>query len=180
MAVEVVLPEVEVAAAVPVMPTVADNVAPLPAVMSVLAVPLAVFRKPPSLPLKMADAVEVSVGVAISPTFRAVAEATPVTDATIWALLPTVAVELTSPATLVTEAAALAVPLVELAIEVALAATGYWIVESDPAVNGELRAPIAEALSAMGWGGSKKRPTPYFHLSMRELSRVIRRCTSND
>jgi hypothetical protein len=40
-----------------------------------------------------------------------------------------------------------AVPLVELAIEVALAFTGAWIVESDPALNGELSAPIAETVS---------------------------------
>jgi hypothetical protein len=67
------------------------------------------------------------------------------------ALLPTVAVELTSPATLVTAAAALAVPLVEVAVEVALADTGNWIDESDPALNGELSAPIAETVSDKFW-----------------------------
>jgi hypothetical protein len=139
---------VEVAEAVPVMSTVAEIVAPLPAVISVL-VPLAVLRKPPSLPEKVAVAVEKSVGEAMSPTFSEVAAATPVTVAEMVALLPTVAVEFTPPATLLTVAFAVAVPLVELAIEVALAFTGAWIVESDPALNGELSAPIAEAVSGM-------------------------------
>jgi triacylglycerol lipase len=39
--------------------------------------------------------------------------------------------------------AALAVPLVELAREVAEAVTGNWIDESDPAVSSVFRAPIA-------------------------------------
>jgi hypothetical protein len=92
-------------------------------------------------------AVEKSPGVAMSPTFSAVAAATPVTVAETVAVLPTVAVEFTPPATLPTVAFASAVPLVELAIEVALAFTGAWIVESDPALKGELSAPIAEAVS---------------------------------
>jgi len=53
------------------------------------------------------------------------------------ALLPTVAVEFTTPATSLTVAEALAVPLVELAREVAEAVTGNWIDESDPAVSDE-------------------------------------------
>jgi hypothetical protein len=67
------------------------------------------------------------------------------------AVLPTVAVEFTPPATLPTVAFASAVPLVELAIEVALAFTGTWIVESDPALKGELSAPIAETVSGKIW-----------------------------
>jgi hypothetical protein len=59
------------------------------------------------------------------------------------ALFPTVVVLFTAPATSVTEAAAVAVPLVELALEVAEAVTGNWTEVSDPAVSDELTAPIA-------------------------------------
>jgi hypothetical protein len=54
-----------------------------------------------------------------------------------------VAVEFTTPATSSTVAEALAVPLVELAREVAEAVTGNWIDESDPAVRDVFWAPIA-------------------------------------
>jgi hypothetical protein len=60
-----------------------------------------------------------------------------------------VAVVFTAPATSSTRAEAVAVPLVELALEVAEAITGNWIDESDPAVRDVSRAPIAWAVSAM-------------------------------
>ena len=88
----------------------------------------------------------------ISPTFSAVAVAAPVTVAAMVAVSPTVAVEFTPPATLVTKASARAVPLVELAVEVAVAVTGNWIEPLDPAVRLELLAPMALTVSAMGVG----------------------------
>jgi len=66
-----------------------------------------------------------------------------VTVAAMVALLPTVVVLFTTPATSFTVAAAVAVPLVELAVEVAEAVTGNWTDVSDPAVRDEFRAPIA-------------------------------------
>jgi hypothetical protein len=70
-------------------------------------------------------------------------------------LVPTFAVEFTSPATSLTRAVAVAVPFVELATEVALALTGNEIEESAPAVNVVSWAPIAAAVSAMDQGREK-------------------------
>jgi hypothetical protein len=58
-----------------------------------------------------------------------------------------VAVEFTTPATSLTVALALAVPLVEFAREVADAVTGNWINASDPAAREASRAPMAWAAS---------------------------------
>ena len=122
--------------------------APAPAVMSKF-VALLPLRKPPSLPLKMAVAVEESLAppvaevAPVSPTLVAVAAAMPSTVATIEAKSPTVAVELTEPATLITDAVAFAVPLVEVALEVALANASIGFVKSAPAVDDVLFKAIA-------------------------------------